>query len=51
MMKGCEALWASNRHRRLLVLITNKLIHNRYIVDYAAVDVMTWKRGFIDGSS
>ena len=28
MMKGCEALWASNRHRRLLVLITNKLIPN-----------------------
>ena len=27
-MKGCEALWASNRHRRLLVLITNKLIPN-----------------------
>ena len=28
MVKECEALWASNRHRRLLVLITNKLIPN-----------------------
>ena len=28
MMKGCEALWASYRHRRLLVLITNNLIPN-----------------------